>query len=113
MVSKEKFIDGIIEYVDKEVLPPLPTAAQWGIGAIVVIAKGKTEDIISAIQTIPAMRALEIVDEEGRIDEHLLCSALSESARRYGNIKVSYPIVGTLSFSERDIERLEHYIGET
>lgn len=110
MVSREQFIKGILTYADREVIPYLPTAGKWGIGSIILIAKSRLDCVIIELIDNPLMIALGIIDKDGMIDVDLLSSALIDSSEKYGKIEITIPMMGNLSFSTKDVEKLNEYI---
>lgn len=110
MVTKEQFFNGVVKYIDKEVIPHLPTTGKWGVGAFTVLLGKKYDSMVSELVTNPAIKALGVVDEKGLIDVESLYEALKTSANKYGNIQLTFPIIGTLTFTEKDIDSLKTYI---
>lgn len=110
MVTKEQFVTGIMTYAEKEVIPHLSTAGKWGVGTFIVLMTAKTQTIINELTSNELIRMLDIVDENGLIDEVRLSKALVQSAERYGKLQVNIPVLGTLTFNSQDIEMLTLYI---
>lgn len=107
MITREQLASGIIRYIDTEIIPALPTASKWGVGTLVILAKGKYEDLIANAINMPIVKALGVVDENGLIDIDALANALRQSAGKYGNLQIEIPFGGTLSFTAEDVDRLK------
>lgn len=110
MVTKEQFINGLVRFFDSDVIPQLPTAGKWMVGAMVIGASKKAENIIASLSVNPVVKAMGMIDENGMIDIDLLADSLRQSADKYGKLSVSFPVVGTMTFSSNDIERAKLYI---
>lgn len=110
MVTKEQFINGILVYAEKEVIPALPTIGKWGIGAGIILAKNQADTIITNLANNNIVKTLGVVNDSGEIDVERLAYALKQSAEQYGNVQINVPVVGTLTFTSSDIEKLKHYI---
>lgn len=110
MITKQQFVNSLTKYIDTEVLPNLPTLGQWGLGTIVVLAKRKADTMIDDLMTNKAVCALELVTEDGMIDDELLIESLKESASKYGKMDITFPVIGTMTFSSNDVEKLKSYM---
>lgn len=110
MITKEQFMNGLIDYADHEVMPILPTSGKWGLGTMIVLAKKKANTVLDELITNPMIGALGLVDDNDHIDDKILIEALSESATKYGKMDVTIPVIGTLTFSVEDIEKLRKYM---
>lgn len=110
MVTKEQFMNGLLMYADKEIIPHLPTVGKWGIGAAIILATSKGEELLDNLENNSVVQALSIVDENGKIDVDILANALKESADKYGKMQMTIPVIGTLAFTSDDIEKMRYYI---
>lgn len=110
-VTKEQIIKGIVSYADKEIMPVVSTPAKWAIGTAMTMAlndKGKIDVLLNS----PVIKMLGIENEDGTYDIDKLYKAMKETAEKYGKMSISYPVVGTLTFSSQDVELLKKYIEE-
>lgn len=110
MIAPEQFMEGILRYADKEIIPHLSTAGKWIAGTYVVMASSKYQTLINLLQDSPMIKPLGVFNAEGMIDEKSLFTALKESANKYGKMTISIPVVGTLTFSADDVAVLEKCI---
>lgn len=110
MVTKEQFFNGMISYADNEVIPFLPTSAKWGLGALAVIVRKRYDKLLDEISSNAIVRSLDIINENGLIDIDTLYEALKSSSSKYGKMQITFPVIGTLTFSESDIDSLKNYI---
>lgn len=110
MVTQEQFVNGMINYVDNEVIPKLPTIGKWGLGSIIVLTSSKTNEIVNLLTSNPIVATIGLVDENGRIYSDRLFTALKTSAQKYGNLVINIPVIGTLSFSADDVDKARMYV---
>lgn len=110
MTSKEQLKNGILTYVDREVIPHLPTAGKWGMGTVIILATSNYEQIYESLLENTIIKSLGVFDESGSVDTDRLAIALKKSAEKYGKLVISVPVIGTMSFSAQDVDKLYAYI---
>lgn len=110
MVTKEQFMNGLITYIDHEVIPRLSTAGKWGVGTAIILMSQRTQKVIEELSSNEVVKLLEVVNNDGIIDDDRLSNALKMSAERYGKLQLQLPLVGTLMFNSDDIEVIHMYI---
>lgn len=110
MVTKETLKNGVLTYIDSEIIPHLPSPGRWGVGALIVLLTPKYDMLYDNLVNTPMMHTLGIIDEQGLVNSDALVDALSASAEKYGKMTVSFPVIGTLSFSKEDVDKLKQYI---
>lgn len=112
MVSREQFINGILRYIDDQVMPHLPTTGKWGLGTLVVLASERSNVMFEQLMSNEVVRSLDVITKDGMIDADRLIKALKTSANKYGKLVLTIPIVGTLSFTDSDVDTLGLYLEE-
>ena len=107
MNSKQQIIKGVVDFIDRQVMPVVDTKAKWILGATVpLLAKSsKTDDMFKYLDAL----GLEV---EGMYDLDEMFDKLMEAARLYGKMTISFPLVGEMTFGMQDIEMLRKYIRE-
>lgn len=108
--STEQVINGLISYADNEVMSKLPTSGKWVMGTAIGLATTKANNLVETLKTNTIVQMLGIVDEKGMIDVESLINAMKQSADKYGNISVDVPMIGKLTFTSSDVDRLRTYI---
>lgn len=108
--STDQVMQGILNYVDSDVMTKLPTSSKWILGTMVSLASGKASNIIESLKENPMVNALEIVDENGYIDVDMLLDAMKNSVSHYGDISLDVPLVGKMTFNSYDLERLKNFM---
>lgn len=106
MITKEHLMNGLLQYVDSDVIPHLPTHGKWVVGTIVTMVSSKANDVIDSMLSNPIVQAIDVVDKNGLIDSDKLIDNLAKSADKYGSVEVVIPVVGTLRFTTADVRSL-------
>lgn len=110
MVTKEQLMNGLLMYADHEVIPRLTTAGKWGVGTAIILMSQQANRVIDTLTSNEIVKMLNVVSDDGLIDEERLSNALKTSAERYGNLQVQIPVLGVLTFNASDIDMLHMYI---
>lgn len=108
--SADQVVQGIINYADAEVMGKLPTTSKWIVGTAIGIASRKVNNVIDALRENSIVTTLDIIDEDGYIDVDDLIESMKEAAERYGNITLDLSMIGKMTFSADDVDRLRSYI---
>lgn len=106
MYTKEQVTSGIMAYVTREVIAKLPTSGKWIVGAMVQMMARNMDKVYSN----GILSMLGAIDENGLIDVDMVCDSFKESANNYGSLCMDVPMVGTLTFSAHDIDRMREFI---
>ena len=109
MVTKEQFMNGVLSYIENEVIPHLPTAGKWGLGALTLLASTKANALYASLAQNTLVKSLGIINNEGLINLNSLSEALKQSAEKYGAVTFQ-TILGNLTFNAADIDKLRDYI---
>lgn len=110
MVNQEQFMNGVLSYIDAEIMPSLPTAGKWELGTLILLSTTKYNEIFKQVSSNPFLQSLNIVSLDGRIDVETLAYALKKSAEKYGGLEISMPFVGIMKFSADDVEKVKRHI---
>lgn len=110
MKTSEEMVNGLMRYINKEVIPKMNTSGKWMLGTVVGMAEGKAHDVALTIQGNDLAKALGAVNADGLFNEELIADAMHKAAERYGKLQMSLPLAGTLTFSVDDVEQLRRYI---
>lgn len=108
--SVDQVVKGISNYADNEVMGKLPTSGKWILGTVITLAINNAYNIVDSLQHNPIMQMIGAIDEDGLINVDEIINAMREAADRYGNVVVNVPMLGSMTFSSADVERLRSYI---
>lgn len=105
MVHYSKLIDGIVRYIDEDMISKMGGSWKaWGIGAIVLLAANRGPAIFDKLKANSIVQALGIIEGE-MVDVDALHDALLTQARK-GNATVELPVIGSITYSASDVESL-------
>lgn len=110
MVTKDQIVNGLVQYIDNEIMPYLSTSGKWVLGSAVTLSLQNVDEIYRYICNTPYFKMIKVVDNNGLIDFCKLCNALKDNASKYGKLQKQIPLIGTLTFSDQDVEKLRQYV---
>ena len=108
MITKKQFVIGLSNYIDDEIIPKLPTSGKWAMSTFSIIVLKRSEGLIESLGNVEMIKQLKLIENEN-VDTDILCDALSESAKKYGDLSITIPMVGLLTFNYDDICKLKQY----
>lgn len=109
MVHYSKVINGLMAYVDNEIVSKMAGSLKgWGIGIAAGLVGRRAEQIYSALRDNAALASLGLIDGEMVDIEAIYAEALRMA--RKGTATVNIPMIGAVTFSAADIESLYRYI---
>ena len=109
MISKERFVNGAANYVEREVLPHLPELKALAVAGVVALYAQKLPQIVDDLEKIPAVKVLGVI-QDGMIDEDALYNAFAPKIRK--PLEFDIPLVGKLSFDRAEVDKLLKYVKE-
>ena len=99
-------LDGIAKYIDKEIYTGMndwqELVARIAVGRVL----NDKSSIVSFLLQNPIIKSLVLVDDNGLVDVDRLFEDIKREMARKGNIKLSIPLFGTMSFSSADVDML-------
>lgn len=109
MVSKERFVSGVLRYIEKEVLPHFPEMKAVAVAGVVSLYAQRAPQLFEKAEGIPAVKMTGVFDD-GKIDEDALYNAFAPQIRN--PLEFDIPFVGKLSFDRAEVDKLLRYIKE-
>lgn len=108
----EKTMQGIIAYIDREILVRMNTLQE--IGARIAISRvyDNRGNVKHALMHNPVLKTFAFVDEEGNVDVVGITNDLKKQIARKGKLEFEIPMFGKFSFVESDVDVLHRYIME-
>lgn len=108
IVSVEKFVRGIAQYIHTEVLPKYPNDSfiRFGMGIYVDAVIYKPDGIIGKIQNNPLFQSAM---ENGNIDLDMLYNLAQNNINESG-VVLTLPLGGILRFNRDDIGKIKDCI---
>lgn len=111
MVTLNHVQNGLIRYIDNDLLPMITGWKKWAFGAVASITMSNMTEIFNKLKTNDFVRLLGLIDGDDMIDIDKLYKALYEQAQK-GAVTFDLPVVGALTINKTDIEKLYRYIKE-
>ena len=109
MVSRERFVNGALRYVEQEVLPHFPEMKAVVVAGVVALYAQRAPQIFEKLESIPAVKMACVLDD-GKIDEDALYNAFAPQIRK--PLEFDIPFVGRLALDRAEIDKLLKYIKE-
>lgn len=109
MVSIAQVKKGAEMFCAKEIEKQLPVSKAFLFGTVAGVALSKIDSIAERARESPIVKQLGIISDDGEIDDEALFSAIKSQAEK-GYAQFDIPIIGSLSFSPEDVEKLHQYI---
>lgn len=110
MYTAEQVLQGLINYVDKEVLAKLDTKGKIVLGTGITIAMQNASTLLKNIPENDIVKMLGVVDENGMYDVEKIAVALKANVEKFGKLQFDVPLVGKLAFVPEDVTLLTQYI---
>lgn len=108
MVGVDRLQRGIRAYVDNEMLPKMTGAQRWMTAVAVGVYTEKLPTVLEKAADSPAMKPLGIITPEG-VDVETAYKYLKPAAQS-GGATFNVPLLGSVTFTEADVEQLYRYI---
>lgn len=111
-VTQEKVLTGILEYIKHEVFPEMPSYAKVLAGAALLHNSSRLSQILQDLAEGSAMKALDVVSDEGSIDVDEWCYQLKNAMNQFcdGKVEIKLPGLAPMIFRENDIDKLKNYM---
>lgn len=108
--SKEQIINGIYKYIDNEIISKCDVIHKWLTKTAIDMAMKRADYIYEEFYNNPIIKSLKIINENGNIEIDDIFDILKNNANMYGEATINIPIVGYITISSSDVERLKNYI---
>ena len=112
MVHINKVKNGIVKFLDAEVVNKLPGWKSWVFGAGAILILSKADTVIERVREHPMVKAMGIVDGD-MVDIESVYAAFKKQAQTVGSVDISIPVIGDLRMGASDIDRLYNFIMES
>lgn len=109
-VTIDQAMRGAMRYADNEVIPHLPGGKGIGAGIMLALIMEGSREKILALREHPAVKLMQIMDEQGNIDLDRLYNAARPKFEN--KLSVSVPFIGELKFDQNDVDKLYKCIQE-
>ena len=109
-VTIDQAMRGAVRFADNEIIPHLPGGKGIGAGIALALIMDGGRSRSLALRDHPAVKLMQIMDEQGNIDLDRLYNAARPKFEN--KLSVSVPFIGELKFDQNDVDKLYKYIQE-
>lgn len=110
MVTTTQVKNGLVKYIDSDLLTHLSGWKKVALGSYVALAAQNAEAVVDRYRTHPAVSILNVIDENGNIDIEKLYAAVSANFADGQKVSFDIPIIGVYTISKADVERMYQFI---
>jgi hypothetical protein len=111
MVTYNQVVNGMHKYIDQEIVNKIQGLPRWGLGVVSGIALSRGANIFNTLKANPIVKMLEVIDENDMIDIDIIYTELKKQADK-GTATFNAPMLGTITFTKDDVDKLYHLIKE-
>lgn len=109
----ERVIHGIIKYLDREIYNNMndwqEVLARIAVGRML----GDTDALKESLMQNAFVKTFAIMDSDGNVDVDGLMRDLKEQVSQKGKISITFPLIGTFTFNDSDVDELHRTIAES
>lgn len=109
MVSIERVQAGVARYLDTEIISKMSGVNKWLVAAAASAYVSDAPELLRKLNEKKAFAALNLIDEAGNVDVEKIYQSLKPAAAKCP-APITLPIIGTLTFTEQDVDSLYTYI---
>lgn len=111
MISTDRVMNGLVQFLDNELIPKLPPKG-WQrpvCGTVIAMAHKHIHNLIDEYKTNPMLVGIGIFNEEGMVDIETLKAEFSRQLGAEG-MTIQFPLIGGITFHQSDVDKLYYYI---
>lgn len=116
-VTKDQIINGVVSYMENDVIPQISDRAQQIIFSVAVKTVKANTKVLDSLFESQMIKAVLNADSDGTYEIDGLFESISESIKQYGAFPVEIPPIplispteSTFRFSESDVADLKRQI---
>lgn len=110
MVTMNQVQNGLVKYIDTDILPHLTGIRKVGLGMYSALASQNIGKTILKYKDHPAIAMIDVIDENGNVDIDKLYQAAVPMFANGEKQSIDIPLIGELRIDRTDIEKLYQYI---
>ena len=111
MVTYNQVVNGMAKYIDQEIINKIQGWQRWALGAGAGIMMNKGTNIFNSLKMHPVVQMLEVIDENDMIDIDTIYGEIRKQAEK-GSATVEIPMVGSITLTKDDVDKLYRLIKE-
>lgn len=111
MVRIQSIQNGILKFIDNELLPKMQGWKKWTFGAIASLWLSNLPNVFQKLKGNAFVGTLGLIDASDMINIEKLYAEFYKQAER-GSVTFDIPVIGQLTLDKSDVEKLYAYIKE-
>lgn len=112
MVTMQAAKNGLVKYIDNDILPHLTGLKKVGLGVYTALAANNIIGLMEKYKDHPAVAVLDVIDENGNIDIDKLYNVSAPMFANGEKQMINIPMIGDMTVDRTDLEKLYRYIKE-
>lgn len=110
MVSLEQAKNGLMRYIDNDMLPKLSGMKRVGLGIYAALAGNNLTALVEQYANHPAISMLGIMDEAHNVDVDKLYQAAIRMFANGDKVTLTIPMIGDYTIDHTDVDKLYRYM---
>lgn len=102
----EKVMDGIVEYINEELLSRMNDVQEFTARVIIGRVLNNQESLKDTLMDNPFLKTFGIVDSEGMVDVGSLACDIKRELVRREKLTITIPMFGKITFKPSDVDAL-------
>lgn len=112
MVTLDNVVNGVIKYMDTEIIPHLSGVKKIGLTTYVGLAVQNTNAMFEQYSKHPAIDILNVIDDENNIDIDKIYRSIAPMFADGHKELIKIPLITEFKIDKNDIEMMYKYITE-
>ena len=110
MITINQFQQGLLRYIDTDIMPHLTGLKKIGLGVYVTLAANNISTILEKYKNRPAIEMLGVIDSENNIDIDNLYRAILPMMAEGQKIPIEIPMIGEIRVDKTDLDKIYQYM---
>ena len=113
LVTIEKCTDGVLRYIENEVIAKISGWQQIALGVAVAYKTRNIYDTVNKIKSNKTVQTLGLINDDGTVDVNILKECVIETVRKHANGRIEIDggsLLGAFAFNEDDLTQLFNYV---
>lgn len=109
MYEYYKVINGIVKYIDNEIINKISGWKKWIVGSVMTISMSNTTELFNQLKTNDFVKGLGLIDDKDRVNVDAIYNAVKKQASK-SSVTFDVPMLGALTLNEYDVDKIYELI---